>query len=244
MRKNIFLTLTFLVFLLPQMLCGVDYTYTAYDFDMTVREDNTYRITETVDVEFSNLNLHGLLYKIPLDVSYDVIAKVTDVNVEYHQFETYRDRYALFIKIGDPNKTVNKTERYAISYTYSIGDDGIDLYDQVYHNLIGTGGDYKIENITFTIKMPKEFDAKLINFTAGDESSTGNKVVKYEVHDDFSITGQLKGLNSGQGLTMRIELPEGYFTVIPKIKITVSECVWPDLLKALSEHAQEKANKE
>jgi len=211
MRKKILLIVAFMAFLLPQMLCGEDYAYTAYDFDMTVREDNTYRITETVDVEFENLNLHGLLYKIPLDTSNYIKATVGEVGVEEHQFETYSEGNNFFIKIGDKNKTVNEKERYIISYTYNIGDDGIKKYDQVYHNLISTGGDYKIENITFNIKMPKEFDVKLINFTSGEKGSKDNTKVKYEIHDDFSITGTLAWLNPKQGLTMKIKLQEGYF---------------------------------
>jgi len=218
MRKNIFLTLTFLVFILPQILCGqAGYIYKAYDFDMTVREDNTYRITETVDVEFGNMSLHGLLYRISLDTSNYINATVSEVEVAGHPFETYIEDEAFFIKIGDPNKTVNEKDRYVISYTYSIGDDAIKKYDEVYHNIIGTGGGYFIENITFTIRMPKEFDAKLINFTVGDEGSTNGDGVEYKINDDFSITGTSKDLNTGQGLTMRIELPQGYFDkVIPR----------------------------
>jgi uncharacterized membrane protein len=62
--------------------------------------------------------------------------------------------------------------------------------------------------------MPKDFDTSKIGFTHGETSSVDTNGITYDI-DGNTITGSYDGtLLANNGLTVRIELPEGYFDVI------------------------------
>jgi hypothetical protein len=59
--------------------------------------------------------------------------------------------------------------------------------------------------------MPKTFDKSKLGFSAGAKSSTESKNVSYIVKGN-EIKGKYNGtLNPGEALTVRLDLPEGYF---------------------------------
>ena len=89
------------------------------------------------------------------------------------------------LKIGDPNKTLDTETiyNYKITYDYDMGDDLIDEYDDLYFNIIGDKWDTSIKDVSFTIKMPKDFDQTKINFTTGKFGSTYNDNVIYEINN-------------------------------------------------------------
>lgn len=101
---------------------------------------------------------------------------------------------------------------YTIKYTYDIGKDPLKNADELYYNLIGDEWDTSISNVTFKITMPKTFDESSLGFSSGKNGSTDNSNVFYSV-DENVISGYFNGtLNSKEALTVRLTLPEGYFT--------------------------------
>lgn len=59
--------------------------------------------------------------------------------------------------------------------------------------------------------MPKEFDASKLGFSKGFKGSTGSNNINYYI-DENTIIGNYYGtLDSGEGLTVRLELEDGYF---------------------------------
>jgi uncharacterized membrane protein len=59
--------------------------------------------------------------------------------------------------------------------------------------------------------MPKEFDKSLLGFSSGTKGSTNSSKVSYSVTGNV-ITGVVTNtLSSGEALTVRLTLPEGYF---------------------------------
>ena len=59
--------------------------------------------------------------------------------------------------------------------------------------------------------MPKQFDSSKLGFSSGTKGSTTNNNIIYNVNNN-TITGSYNGiLNPGEALTIRAELPEGYF---------------------------------
>lgn len=59
--------------------------------------------------------------------------------------------------------------------------------------------------------MPKSFDEKELGFSSGSKYSTDNSNISYIVEGNV-IEGKYHGmLNAEEGLTVRLELPEGYF---------------------------------
>ena len=199
-----------------------------YDVKMDVKENHVIDITETIKVIYTVSYKHGIKRFIPYKNSYYRIvdgeevkttekSRIKNISVN-NKYTKERENGEYILTIGDANHYVepNKLYTYVIKYTYDAGDDLIDEYDDLYLNIIGTNWDTFIRNVTFTINMPKEFDKTLVNFPNGYYGSNRYDNVKYEINGT-TITGYMDrnsfgtALGSNQGLTVRIELPEGYY---------------------------------
>lgn len=198
------------------------YVIEKYDVDIKVNENNVLNVTETIDVNFSTAK-HGIVRNIPLKNRYirkgittETRAKIDNLKIN-EQYSRSKENGDLILKIGDPDETIVGLKQYVISYDYDIGDDNVDQYDELYFNVIGDEWDTQINKVTFKIEMPKEFDDTLVNFTIGTHGATYFEDVKYNI-DGNTIEGYVTSnsfgyaLDSREGLTARIELPEGYFT--------------------------------
>lgn len=198
-------------------ISNYEYAITQYDINIKVNENNTFNITEDINVYF-NVEKHGIFRKIPLKntvVRLDGMtsknrAELSDIKVSDNYNLSTENGYKV-IKIGDKNYSMTGQKNYKISYLYNIGKDIGTDYDEFYFNIIGDEWDTTISDITFTITMPKEFDKTKLGFSSGKTGSTNNSNIIYTV-DGNIITGSYKGtLNPGEALTVRLELPEGYF---------------------------------
>ena len=194
-----------------------DYYISSYHVDMVVNEYNSYDITETITAYF-NVGKHGIIRKIPMinnvkraDASTSKThAKISNIQVNEKYSKSKSNGYQV-IKIGDANKTVRGEQTYIIKYTYDLGNDILKDKDELYFNIVGDEWDTSIEKVSFNITMPKTFDASLLGFSSGRRGTIGSDNLTYNV-DGNSIYGSLnKSLSSGEALTIRLELPEGYF---------------------------------
>lgn len=181
-----------------------------YDININVREDNSYEVTETIQVKF-NLERHGIIRNIPLKTNTGQNAKITKASVENQEYEIYKESGDFKIKIGDPDSYANTNEIYKISYIYHMGNDAIEGFDEFYFNLIGLEWDVNIKNITFDITMPKEFDTSKVNFTYGKSGSTENSGINYKIEGNRIIGNLNNNLGPQEALTVALPLPEGYF---------------------------------
>ena len=194
-----------------------DYVIDKYDINIIVNENNTFDITETITAYF-NVSKHGIFRTIPLKNTITRLdgttstnrTQVTNVSVD-NEYTTSREDGSYKLKIGSANRTLTGEQKYVIKYTYNLGKDPLKNYDELYYNIIGNEWDTVIGNITFSITMPKEFDSSKLGFSSGTTGSTDNSKIKYNVSEN-KITGSYNGiLGVGEALTVRCELPEGYF---------------------------------
>ena len=194
-----------------------DYVIDKYDINIVVNENNTFDITETINAYF-NVSKHGIFRTIPLKNTITRLdgttstnrTQVTNVNVN-NEYTASRENGDYKLKIGSANRTLTGEQEYVIKYTYNLGKDSLKDYDELYYNIIGNEWDTVIGNITFSITMPKKFDSSKLGFSSGTTGSTDSSKVKYSVHEN-KITGSYNGiLGVGEALTVRCELPEGYF---------------------------------
>ena len=220
-KKNIFLIIITLLFVNPLKVyaSSSEYVINNYDINIVVNENNTLKITEKIGAYF-NIDKHGIFRKIPLRNTVIRLdgttsknrAKISEIEVS-DNFSLYNENGYKVIKIGDANYTMTGQKNYTISYLYNLGKDTGKEYDELYFNLIGDEWDTSINNITFTITMPKGFDKSKLGFSSGMTGSTDSSNVIFDVNDNV-ITGKLNGtLNPGEAFTVRLELPEGYFVV-------------------------------
>lgn len=195
----------------------LEYVIDAYDIDVVVNKNNTFDITEHITAHF-NVYKHGIIRKIPMrntvtrlnGTSSNNRAVISNLKVS-ENYTQYVSDGMYTIKIGDADTTLIGAHDYVISYTYNIGKDPLKEIDELYFNLIGNEWDTVIGNVTFKVTMPDTIDANNLGFSSGPLGSTQNDLVYYTVNGNV-ISGTYNGiLNAGEALTIRCELPDGYF---------------------------------
>ncbi len=197
------------------------YEIDQYNVSIQVGEDNVYHVTEELNVHY-NQSRRGILRYITYRgaigreiegklLQHSYRAKITDINVEGAPFTTYKEDGNFVIQIGDPNRYVTGDQSYRISYSYDPGEDGTSVLDEVYYNLIPDDWDAPIAAGAFTVTLPKSFDTQKVEFTGGRYGGVDTGLVDWSVSGN-TISGQLtRSLSPGEGITLRVNLPDGYF---------------------------------
>lgn len=222
------------------------YVLDQYDVNITVNENNTLDITEMITAYFKEPK-HGIIRTIPLKNTVTRLdgttsknyAQITNVDVD-NEYTITKNDGVYKLKIGSADQTVTGANKYTIKYTYNLGKDSSKNYDELYYNIIGNEWDTAIGNITFTINMPKDFDSSKLGFSSGKIGSRDNSNIRYTVNNNV-ISGSYEGiLSKEEALTIRCELPEGYFVdagymfgmigylivVVPLLCFIVSVLLW------------------
>ncbi len=199
------------------------YVIDNYDVTVNVTRDNKYLVTEKFTAYYyGHSAVYGLRRIIPLTNNITTFdgtkktqeVKIYDVKVEDQVFKSYEDKEGnLVIDIGDQNKRVTGEITYIVSYTYDVGRDLQEYYDEFYFDLIPYSFETAIGSVTFSVVFPKSINTKFIRLSAKDHSATNNSDLKYVVNDDKTkIEGYFNGiLRHNQGINIRIELDDCYF---------------------------------
>ena len=196
-----------------------DFVIDSYDVKIHVNEDNTLDITETLNCWFRQ-SRHGIVRTLPVwsyverqdGSASDKRMKVSDVSCS-DPFDMSKDGVEYAIQIGEADKTFSGRKEYTISYKCNLGEDPLDGKDEFYYNLIGSEWEVPIGNITFAIEMPKAVEAANMGFFAGWKKMADDKGIDWHLDSaGLRVTGSYDSvLEAGQALTVRMELPEGYF---------------------------------
>ena len=196
------------------------YQINSYDCYYKVEDSNIYHVIETINVTFNEYR-HGIYRYIPevnhikrLDGSTDTIVAKVDVTSVSDPYTDERQGNDRMIKIGDPDEEIIGDHTYTITYDVIWGNDRVEGADEFYMNLIGDGWDVDINDLTFTIEMPKEFEdtGDNIGFYYGAYGESRIDGIKYGF-DGKTIRGSLVGyyIPAGSFFTTRISLEDGYF---------------------------------
>lgn len=200
------------------------YTISDYKINADITESNAYNISEIITVKFTEPR-HGIYRNIPYQGTWlrgadqggntDWRAKVTDIGVDGYDYSVSKSDGNVVVKIGDPDTYVSGTQVYRISYRIQFYDDGLPNADEVYYNLIGTDWNTTIDHVSFSVTMPKGFDSSTLGFSLGSYGTSGYdpSSLTFRV-DGNTIKGEVKhALSSNQAVTMRMQLPQGYFKI-------------------------------
>lgn len=213
------LILSFVGILSPKALYNeYDYYIDTYNITIDVNKDNSFDIKEEMLVYF-NTSKHGIYRNIPMRNNVERLdgttsnnyVSITDVKTNpASTISTSNGNYV--IRLGDESTLVNGYQTYIIEYNYNIGKDPLKDKDEFYFNIIGPEWENTVINkVQFTINMPAEFDKSLLGFSSGNIGSTSNNV-SYEVTDNTIEGYSYSPIYEGDALTIRLELPEGYFS--------------------------------
>jgi uncharacterized membrane protein YgcG len=219
------------------------YVITNDDVHIQVAENNVISVTETMTLNFSEPR-HGFYYYVQekgtawreyegetLPTKYN--NRVSNFNVQGYEFslsrENYEDESYLAAQIGSENTLVSGEQTYVITYTCNLGDNGEDAFDEFYRNIIMAAYDNTIENASFTIDMPKDFDESGVYFYLGGYESGSSDNVEWSKDGD-TISGHVtRPITGGEYLTAQVWLPEGYF-----VGIIDPEAAWHTIVYVIS----------
>ena len=165
MKKWIAVIAALFLLLIPCTGLAADANYVIEDYrrEITVNENNTYVIEDTMTVDFLE-PVHGLRVDIPVvrtmkrisngqvyENTYNVL--VSNMHAD-QPFETDREGNTLLMKIGDADTYVSGEKTYQYGFTDDMGDDGIGAFDEFYYDLIAPLWAAPIEHFSFEINMP------------------------------------------------------------------------------------------
>ena len=212
-------------------LFAADYYIRDYEVYFEIGTNAVHHVEEYITVIFEGEH-HGIVREIPLDYrDYNgkTVAKVKNLTCSAKYSTSYDNGY-LVMKIGDANKTVTGRVDYVITYDYDLGEDFNEGYDEIYLNLIGTDWECPIDFAVFHLVIPyvpREEWSEYYDFiiyvaentymTSGYYGSTsfdwerGDAYLNESDDDSVLIDGYIEHLNPYEGITIRMDLPDGWY---------------------------------
>ncbi|MGB4407107.1 MAG: DUF2207 domain-containing protein [Sphaerochaeta sp.] len=209
MKRKRFLFLV-LLWITTLSLFAADYVFESYHMDLDVSASNVYTIKENIVANFSTPR-HGIFREIPVRFGKRRI-KLENLASSDPIIEDSVSRDYITFRLGSADSTVVGKKPYTISYTYDVGEDEYDDYDELYFNLVGPGWQSTIEEFSFTITFPKPIDSSMIWLTGGTYGSTAQRGTYSLSADNKTLTGKAENLIPGEALTLRVQMEQGYFT--------------------------------
>ncbi|MCF0232207.1 MAG: DUF2207 domain-containing protein, partial [Enterococcus sp.] len=177
---------------------------------VNVNEDNTYDITETIDVDFTEYGKHGIFRTIPKRR-----CNISKIAVKGYHFDAYPDGDNMVIQIGNENEIVTGNHTYKITYritAYEYSKENA-KGDKLSLNLLPTKWATDIDYAKMTVKLPKHTDLSDIAIFSGKEGSTENElgIKPYIDRKNDEISMSYANIEMGNGITLDLDLPDGYF---------------------------------
>ena len=207
MRKLAVLALL-LLFCFP--LAAENFIIDSYSVRIDVDESRAMNIKEDLSLEYTSPS-HGfyrdIQYRFPGGETADYSLIWTSSEVAEEDNGTYKS-----IRFGDPDKLLfGGPYEYGIEYDFSLGADDYPDYDEIYYNIVSPGAwDTDIEKLSFSVTLPYPVDQNRIWLTAGPYGSEAE--LPFTLSDDgCTISGRYSSIPSGYGITLRVEMDEGYF---------------------------------
>ena len=183
-----------------------------YDVTVDVAKDNSYDFHEHLDMYYVTPH-HGIYRYLPMQGQ-----KISRIIVPGYDYDTYTQSGYQVIKIGSGNYTLSGENPYDILYNIAMYEDENDEKDMLLLNLIPTDWETDIESSKCVVTLPKEADlskAKVYSGSYGAESNEDNAVL--EIGDDGkTITITATDIPAHHGVTLQLELPQGYWEGAPQ----------------------------
>lgn len=202
---------------------AVSYTTEFFHTTLDVQENSSMHVTEEIYVTFSSPG-HGIYRYIP---NYDTKAyfmhdgelvsaempyEIKNVRCEGQEIDKESSGGSLVVRIGSADVTVTGMQKYVLEYDIVMYVDGIDYLDQLYWNVVPAYWDTDIDFAAFTVNMPKPFDGDAVDVITGPVGTGDTTRASWDFYeDDWSLAGHVDDLSRGEGITVRITLPEGYW---------------------------------
>ena len=187
------------------------YYFSRFDVEINVGSDYTFEVTENLTVEFND-ERHGIYRTLSNYWGEDRI-KYKNIKVEGAPVKITRDNNYTSLKIGDANYTITGTQEYKISYTIQLPKDSNPALDSVYMTVIGLEHPVYTMNTSIKLTLPIRVVPDYLNVFCGyyyEELESDKIKYSYSTRNTLYIE-TVKPLEPYEGITIKIDLEEGYF---------------------------------
>lgn len=227
--KNIYklFFLFFLIFLFPQIgLAQSQEKINSFHADITINTNGTIDINEKIDYFFPAYK-HGIYRYLPYlykdEDGKEFKLNFSDFSTKYADgtqvpFKKSTDNNNIFLKIGDPDKTVTGSKTYLINYSVKGAINYFDDYDELYWNVTGNDWAVNIEKSSATVILPESTDYNSIKtrcltgeYGSKEENCTiqkNNNQINFSSEDKYLTV--VVGWN--KGIVSFVEKDYGFFS--------------------------------
>ncbi len=198
----------------------------SYQAQVSVSEDGSMRIRETIRYTFSGSQKHGVYRDLRTRFRYDPdrggdeqvrVYPVSDVEVSSPtgapaEVSVEQTGSITHLRIGSPDRTVQGTQTYVIAYTVRGafnritepapgGTSPVAPYDELYWNITGSQWEVPIERAQVTVTAPQA--ASKVSCFRGEQGSTDTCDATAGATSSFSAVD----LQPGQGMSVLLAYP-------------------------------------
>ena len=190
-----------------------------YDVTVDVAEDNSYNYHEHLDMYYVTAH-HGIYRYLPMQGQ-----KISGIRVPGYEYDVYTQSGYQVVKIGSGSYTLTGENPYDIVYNIAMYEDENPDKDMLLLNLLPTDWETDIGASRCVINLPKKADLSKARVYSGSYGTTSNEdnAVLETSEDGKTITITAKDIPAHHGVTLQLELPQGYWQGAPQFgRLTVS----------------------
>lgn len=208
----------FMLAVSAQPVSAQDFTINRFHSDITVNEDSSFIVKETINVEF-HMQKHGIYREIPFRYTnelgdthktpLDVLA-VTDETGEKWKYSVSRAGDTINIRIGDAKRYVSGNQTYVITYKVENAILFFDDHDELYWNVTGNYWKAAINKASANANLATKNKSKNL-WAACYTGVIGSREAKCGLETSGNI-GEFftkKSLRTGEGFTIAFGWDKG-----------------------------------
>lgn len=221
---------------------NASYTVEKYDVIIDVDEDNNYKVHENVTIHYND-EKRIIKRTIPFKrIVHHRNGSTSSYNVKVTDFESdqnYRTHFNIstgtYINIDNSDDSKEPEKKYSIDYDYVVNSKSLD--DEMHFELASSDWNACVSNISFTINMPKNFDATTLQIVEEDGKDISQKI---DINKSGNtVTGTYDDILKGDdNFSFSIFLGQDYFNkkritlpvilvlIIPTCLIFLSFIIW------------------
>lgn len=232
--------------LLPAAVAADEgWAITRFDTTIDIAADGSMHVVEQIDVDFRDLEKHGIFRDIPVEYQWekdkskvrviDVVPQgVTDATGQAIPYSASRIGAYLELRIGDANRTVSGRNTYRISYRVSGALNPFADHDELFWNVTGNNWPVEIDEASAVVTEPGAPVSRVACYQ-GPTGSTESCATS--AADGSRATFAVDGvLDPGDGMTVVVGLPKGAVRVAAPVLAAPSAGSLPAEEKTLNDY--------
>lgn len=191
------------------------------DASVVIEPDGALRIAEAIDVDFRELERHGIFRDIPVLYRHTAttarvyalsVLSVTNAAGAPWRYEAFPSGPNVRIKIGDPARTVSGRQAYRIAYRVRGALNAFADHDELYWNVNGAAWPVPARQVSARVVTPTGALDRATCFQGGSGSTEACRLGTSAERIDYAAT---RGLAPGEQLTVVAALRKGAVAVPP-----------------------------